>query len=103
TTVLYQASTIGIPAVAVALLMIGGEFDLSAGVAVTASSLAGSMFATQVAGNLWVGLVFALVFALGVGALNGWLLIRTKLHSFLVTLGTFLMLQGLNIAITKLG
>jgi len=35
TTVLYQASTIGIPAVAVALLMIGGEFDLSAGVAAT--------------------------------------------------------------------
>ena len=40
TTVLYQASTIGIPAVAVALLMIGGEFDLSAGVAVTTISLA---------------------------------------------------------------
>src|SRR6185437_6039958 len=42
TTVLYQAATIGIPAVAVALLMIGGEFDLSAGVAVTTSSLAAS-------------------------------------------------------------
>jgi simple sugar transport system permease protein len=102
TTVLYQASTIGIPAVAVAMLMIGGEFDLSAGVAVTASSLAASIFATQVAGSLWVGVIFALFFSLGIGALNGWLLIRTKLHSFLVTLGTFLMLQGLNIAITKL-
>ena len=32
-TVLYVSSTYGIPAVAVALLMIGGEFDLSAGVA----------------------------------------------------------------------
>src|SRR2546423_10595836 len=31
-TVLYVSSTYGIPAVAVALLMIGGEFDLSAGV-----------------------------------------------------------------------
>jgi simple sugar transport system permease protein len=101
TTVLYEAATIGIPAVAVALLMIGGEFDLSAGVAVTASSLAASMFATHVAGSLWVGVVFALFFSLAIGALNGWLLIRTKLHSFLVTLGTFLMLQGLNIAITK--
>jgi len=102
TTVLYQASTIGIPAVAVALLMMGGEFDLSAGVAVTTSSLAASIFATEVAGNLWAGVIFALLFSLGIGALNGWLLIRTKLHSFLVTLGTFLMLQGLNIAITKL-
>ena len=102
TTVLYQASTIGIPAVAVALLMMGGEFDLSAGVAVTTSSLTASIFATHVAGNLWAGVIFALLFSLGIGALNGWLLIRTKLHSFLVTLGTFLMLQGLNIAITKL-
>ena len=102
TTVLYQSSTIGIPAVAVALLMMGGEFDLSAGVAVTTSSLTASIFATEVAGNLWAGVIFALLFSLGIGALNGWLLIRTKLHSFLVTLGTFLMLQGLNIAITKL-
>ena len=102
TTVLYQASTIGIPAVAVALLMIGGEFDLSAGVAVTTSSLAASIFATHVVGNIWGGVAFSLVFSLGIGALNGYLLIRTKLHSFLVTLGSFLMLQGLNIAITKL-
>ena len=100
--VLYQAATLGIPAVAVALLMIGGEFDLSAGVAVTASSLAASMFATEIAGNIWIGVVFALVFSLAVGALNGYLLVRTRLHSFLVTLSTFLMLQGLNIAITKL-
>ena len=102
TTVLYQSSTIGIPAVAVALLMMGGEFDLSAGVAVTTPSLTASIFATEVAGNLWAGVIFALLFSLGIGALNGGLLIRTKLHSFLVTLGTFLMLQGLNIAITKL-
>ncbi|CAM5399041.1 hypothetical protein SGRIM128S_09150 [Streptomyces griseomycini] len=33
--VLYASSTIGIMAVPVALLMIGGEFDLSAGVPVT--------------------------------------------------------------------
>ncbi len=33
-TVLYASSTIGIMACAVALLMIGGEFDLSSGVAV---------------------------------------------------------------------
>jgi len=102
TTVLYQSSTLGIPAVAVALLMIGGEFDLSAGVAVTTSSLVASMFATEVAGNIWVGVAFALVFSLAIGALNGFLLVRTRLHSFLVTLSTFLMLQGLNIAITKL-
>jgi simple sugar transport system permease protein len=39
-TVLYASSTIGVMACAVALLMIGGEFDLSSGVAVTFISLA---------------------------------------------------------------
>ena len=36
-TILYQSSTIGIMAIFVAMLMIGGEFDLSTGVAVTTS------------------------------------------------------------------
>jgi simple sugar transport system permease protein len=60
------------------------------------------MFATEVTGNLWLGILLALFLSLAIGALNGYLLVRTKLHSFLVTLSTFLMLQGLNIAITKL-
>ncbi|TDC20937.1 ABC transporter permease [Streptomyces sp. 8K308] len=100
-TVLYQASTLGIMGVAVALLMIGGEFDLSAGVAVTTSALTASMFAFQLTLNVWSGVLIALVLSLAVGALNGVLLVRTKLPSFLVTLATFLMLQGLNLAVTK--
>jgi simple sugar transport system permease protein len=89
-------------ACAVALLMIGGEFDLSAGVAVTFSSLAASMLAFNLHLNLWVGAALALVMALAVGFLNGYLVQRTKIPSFLITLGTFLMLQGINLAVTKL-
>src|SRR2546423_14890956 len=42
-TILYVSSTYGIPAVAVALLMIGGEFDLSAGAAVSHSGRVSTM------------------------------------------------------------
>jgi simple sugar transport system permease protein len=101
-TVLYQSSTLGIMAVGVALLMIGGEFDLSAGVAVVTSALTASMFAYQLGANVWVGVAVALIVSLGIGAFNGWLLVRTGLPSFLVTLGTFLMLQGANLAVTRL-
>jgi simple sugar transport system permease protein len=101
-TVLYVSSTYGIPAVAVALLMIGGEFDLSAGVAVTSSALVASMFSYQFTVNMWVGVVVALVVALAIGFVNGYLVVRTGIPSFLVTLGTFFMLRGLNLAITKL-
>ncbi|MBD2760669.1 ABC transporter permease [Yimella sp. cx-573] len=100
-TIGYLASTIGMMAVPVALLMIGGEFDLSAGVAMTTSALVASMFAWQFSTNLWIGVIVSLVVALLVGFLNGWLLVRTKLPSFLVTLGTFFILQGFNLAMTK--
>jgi simple sugar transport system permease protein len=100
-TVLYQASTIGIMALPVALLMIGGEFDLSAGVAVITSALTAAMVSFQLTMNVWVGVLVALVLSLAVGAFNGWMTVRTGLPSFLVTLGTFLGLQGVNLAVTK--
>ncbi len=101
-TVLYVSSTYGIPAVAVALLMIGGEFDLSAGVAVTASALVASMISYQLSANMFVGVLVALVVALAIGFINGYLVVKTGIPSFLVTLGTFFMLRGLNLAITKI-
>ncbi|MDT0393196.1 MULTISPECIES: ABC transporter permease [Streptomyces] len=100
--ILYQSSVIGIMALPVALLMIGGEFDLSAGVAVVTSALTASMLSYQLTLNVWVGVIVALVVSLAIGAFNGWLLVRTGLPSFLVTLGTFLILQGVNLAVTKL-
>ncbi|CAN5285265.1 ABC transporter permease [soil metagenome] len=101
-TVLYASSTIGIMAVAVGLLMIGGEFDLSSGVAVTTSSLAASMLAYNLHLNLWVGSALALVISLGVGFFNGYMVMKTKIPSFLITLSSFLMLTGINLAATKL-
>lgn len=101
-TVLYASSTIGIMAVPVALLMIGGEFDLSAGVMVTSSALISSMFSYQMTANVWVGVLVSLLVTLAVGAFNGFMLTRTKLPSFIITLGTFLMLTGMNLGFTKL-
>ncbi|MEY9484760.1 simple sugar transport system permease protein [Streptomyces calvus] len=100
--ILYQSSVIGIMALPVALLMIGGEFDLSAGVGVVTSALTASMLSYQLTLNVWMGVIVALAVSLGVGAFNGWMLVRTGLPSFLVTLGTFLILQGVNLAVTKL-
>src|SRR5215204_5413635 len=76
-SVLYVSSTYGIMATGVALLMIGGEFDLSAGVAVTTSALVASMFAYELSLNLWVGVFVALIVALLVGFMNGWLVVKT--------------------------
>ncbi|HET9142354.1 ABC transporter permease [Actinophytocola sp.] len=101
-TWLDDASTLGIMAVAVALLMIGGEFDLSAGVMTASTALVTALLATQAGWNVWLALLVSLVFALAVGAFNGWMVLRTGLPSFIVTLGTFLALQGLNLGVTRL-
>src|SRR6266576_3071563 len=50
------ASTIGIPAVVVALLMIGGEFDLSAGVMTGSAGLMTGILATKVDMNIWLAI-----------------------------------------------
>src|SRR3954466_2743167 len=95
------ASTIGIPAVAVALLMIGGEFDLSAGVMTGSAGLMMGILATELGWNIWLAIVVTLIAAAGVGFINGYTVMRTKLPSFIVTLATFFILQGVNLGVTK--
>jgi simple sugar transport system permease protein len=95
------ASTIGIPAVAVALLMIGGEFDLSAGVMTGSAGLMMGILATELNMNVWLAILLTLIAASGVGFLNGYMVVKTKLPSFIVTLATFFVLQGVNLGVTK--
>jgi simple sugar transport system permease protein len=101
-TVLYQSSTIGIVAVGVGMLMIGGEFDLSAGVITTTAGLVNSMLCWNYGMNLWVGAIVSLAFCLFLGFVNGFLVMKTGIPSFLITLGTFFVLQGANLGVTKL-
>ena len=101
-TVLYQSSTIGLMALPVALLMIGGEFDLSAGVAVVTYALTAAMVCYQFNLNMWVGVFLALILSMFIGFINGYLVVKTGIPSFLITLGTFFILQGANLGVTKL-
>jgi simple sugar transport system permease protein len=95
------ASTIGIPAVVVALLMIGGEFDLSAGVMTGSAGLMVGILSTKVDMNIWLAIGLTLLAATAVGFMNGYMVMRTKLPSFIVTLATFFILQGVNLGVTK--
>jgi simple sugar transport system permease protein len=100
-TVLYASSTIGIVAVGVALLMIGGEFDLSSGVSVVTAALCAALLSYQLSLNVWVGVFLSLIVALAIGFINGYLVVRTGIPSFLITLSTFFMLRGINLGVTK--
>ena len=60
------------------------------------------ILATEVGMNIWLAIVLTLVVATGVGFVNGYMVMRTKLPSFIVTLATFFILQGVNLGVTKL-
>src|SRR5579859_1859269 len=81
---LSQAWQFGIMAVPVGLLMIAGEFDLSTGVMTGATDILMALLANELHWNLWACMGAALVFAILVGLINGLLVIKTRLHSFIV-------------------
>jgi simple sugar transport system permease protein len=100
-TWILTASSFGIMAVAVAMLMIGGEFDLSAGAMIGTTGLTTGILMTEYNWNVWAAVLASFVLAALIGALNGFLVMRTGLPSFIVTLGTFFVLRGVNLAETK--
>ena len=92
--VLDAAAMLGIGGVAVAMLLIAGQFDLTIGVVAGGSALVTTLLVGQAGWGIWPALAVSLLAALAVGAVNGLLVISTGLPSFLVTLATFLVLQG---------
>lgn len=101
-TYLEVAAELGILAVAVALLMIGGEFDLSIGSIVGAAGMTLTILSTQFGLPLWPSIIAALALALAIGYLNGLMVVRTGLPSFIITLGSLFIVRGATIGITRL-
>lgn len=95
------AANVGIVAVPVALLMIGGEFDLSAGVMIGTSGLLAGVLTTEYGMSMWPAIIVTFAFAACIGLINGWLVMLTGLPSFIVTLAMFFSLRGINLGVTK--
>ncbi len=99
---LEVAAQLGIVAVPVALLMIAGEFDLSVGSMVGAAGMIIAISVSEYGLPLLVGVLLAFAVAMAVGFLNGYLVIKTGLPSFIVTLGMLFALRGLTIGFARL-
>ncbi|CAM3337655.1 ABC transporter permease [Paracoccus nototheniae] len=99
---LTPAAQLGILGIAAAMLMIGGEFDLSIGSMV---AFAGMIFGVLVV-NMGLPLIFAIpltmAFAAATGAVNGAIVLRTGLPSFIVTLAFLFILRGASLVGLKL-
>jgi simple sugar transport system permease protein len=99
---LEVSAQLGIIAVAACMLMIGGEFDLSIGSMIGAAGVIIAIPAVEFGWPLWMCILLAFGFACMVGWINGTIVIRTGLPSFIVTLAALFILRGLTIGFTRL-
>ena len=99
---LEVAAELGILAIAVSLLMIGNEFDLSIGSVIGATGMIVSVLSVTYGWNIWAAILVALIVAIFIGLINGFIVQWSKLPSFIVTLAMLFIVRGCTIAITRL-
>jgi ribose/xylose/arabinose/galactoside ABC-type transport system permease subunit len=101
TNIFVQQSYVIIAAVGLSFVMISGGMDLSIGYQISAVGV------TTAALVKWVGLPFPVSLMLGLimgiilGGFNGFISVRLKVHTLIVTLGTMTIFQGLSYIISR--
>jgi simple sugar transport system permease protein len=95
------SAQLGILAAVAALLMIGGEFDLSVGSMIAFSSMVIAIPSMVWGWPLWACILLAFALSALVGFINGLIVVRTGLPSFIVTLAGLFVLRGLTLALTR--
>ena len=90
---------LGIVALGVTMLMIGGEFDLSVGSVFGFAPLVMSVM-LQGGMNTWLAFAIVMIICLTIGAIQGFITVKTGIPSFITTLGGMLIWRGLALVIT---
>src|SRR5438105_7069035 len=91
---------LGIVATGACLLMIAGEFDLSLGSMIGFTGMMAAIPPLFFGWPVWLSMLLALACALFIGWVNGTLVVKTGLPSFIVTLGFLFILRGLTLALS---
>jgi len=94
---MQPAAQLGILAVAAALLMVGGEFDLSIGSMIAFAGIALGIPLVLWGWPLGLSILFAFAVSIVFGALNGFIVLKSGLPSFIVTLAFLFILRGLTL------
>lgn len=89
-------------AVGACLLMIAGEFDLSVGSMIGFAGMMIAIFSVTIGIPVWLAILMTFVMCIVIGALNGYIVIKTGLPSFIVTLASLFILRGFTIFLPQL-
>ena len=96
------AAEVGIIALPVGLLMISGEFDLSVGSVIPASSMTAAILSGHYELPALVGIIGGLSVGLLVGFINGLIVTRTTIPSLIATIGSMFAVMGLTLGLAVL-
>jgi simple sugar transport system permease protein len=96
-----QAAELAVVAIPVGMLMIAGEFDLSIASVIGMASLTVSIGSGHYNLPMVLSILIALGLAAVIGLLNGFVVVRTGLPSFIVTLASYLAVAGASLTVTR--
>ncbi|MGD9509789.1 MAG: ABC transporter permease [Geminicoccaceae bacterium] len=99
-SIMAVAAELGIVSIGVTLLMIGGHFDLSVGAVLGLTSYVAVVLMRDFGLPPYLAAPAAVAAGACLGAVNGLLVVRFKIHSFVVTLGMMLVWRGVLISLT---
>jgi simple sugar transport system permease protein len=99
-TVSQFAAATAIIAAGEVMLLICGEIDLSAGMVFAFAPFI-MFFSYQAGLPIWIAIIFGLLASAAVGLFNGLITVLLKVPSFITTLGTLFLLEGITLTISN--
>lgn len=97
--VLTMTSELGIIAIGVCMLMVSGEFDLSVGSVFAVVPMIGALL-SNAGVPFFIAFLLALVVGVCIGLFNGFIVLKTGIPSFIVTLGGLMFYRGIILAVS---
>jgi simple sugar transport system permease protein len=94
------AAYLGLISIGACVLMIAGEFDLSIGSMIGFAGMMVAIPTVYFHWPFWLAVIFAFAGSMILGWLNGYLVVKTRLPSFIVTLAFMFILRGLKLALS---
>ncbi len=99
--VFRQISVVGIGAVGVSFVILGGGFDLSTGMIATFAGCNAAIFMKSFGWNMYIAILAAVLIGVAIGTVNGLLITYLNIPPFIGTLGMQYVVQGLIFVTTR--
>ncbi len=99
--ILRQTAELGIIAMAMTMLIVAGEFDLSVGAIYAVTGVVAGVLAGRHDVNIWIAAGVGMAAGLLLGLLNAVLIATTRINSFIATLSTMMVFRGVAMVLSE--